>query len=237
MKRYVIIAVAALLSLTACTIESGYRPDQNQAYYLIHSQFNTHLDEAKTYANYAIVAQTLLGGSATDFAYVKSALLGGREAVAEQGRVVFSYNNKNYCIITTGDKMLSEGGQWTLEQVASDGQLSLVASFTGVEGKSHEFNCVYMGRRGLSLTTTHKYIVSPAPSRAVYVDMWGSGQIVVADEYSIDFTISSDNPLRYDDYYMWGYISGEIAVLYKDFVEGSTRDFSVVYDNQKREYK
>lgn len=237
MKRYVIVAVAALLSLTACTIDSGYRPDHNQAYYLIHSQFNTHLDEAKTYANYAIVAQTLLGGSATDFAYVKSALLGGREAVAEQGRVVFSYNNKNYCIITTGDKMLSEGGQWTLEQVASDGQLSLVASFTGVEGKSGEFNCVYMGRRGMSLTTTHKYIVSPAPSRAVYVDMWGSGQIVVADEYTIDFTISSDNPLRYDDYYMWGYISGEIAVLYKDIVEGSTRDFSVVYDNQKREYK
>jgi hypothetical protein len=36
---------------------------------------------------------------------------------------------------------------------------------------------------------------------------------------------------------MWGNLSGEIAVLYRDLVEGSTRAFSVVYDNQKMEYK
>ena len=68
MKRYFIIAFAALLSLTACTIEEGYRPYSEQAYHLIHSQFNQSLNDAKTYANYAIVAQTLLEGSATDFA-------------------------------------------------------------------------------------------------------------------------------------------------------------------------
>ena len=237
MKRYFIIAFSALLSLTACTIEEGYRPDPEQAYHLIHSQFNQSLNDAKTYANYAIVAQTLLDGSATDFAYVKSALLGGIEAVAEQGKVVFYYNNKSSYILTTGDKKLSEGGEWILEMVTRDGLLRQVATFVGVEGKSGEFNNVQTGRMALSLTTTHKYIVAPAPSRAVYIDMCGSGKIEQAGSYTIDFTISSDNPLRYDDYYMWGNLSGEIAVLYRDLVEGSTRAFSVVYDNQKMEYK
>lgn len=210
MKRF-FIAVMALLTLTACKIEDGYIPAKDRAKDLIWDMVSRRISEAKSYADYAIVAEAAMSDSGEKFALVRSALISSlTEVTVEADRVIFTNNG----VVQ-----------------------SPVATFTGVEGRSDLFTQEYVGRQMRAMVTTHKYLVSTTPTRAVYLDMWGSGSFNGAEDYTLEFTIGEENPLCYDEYNYNSYQSGEVEIAYKDLVTGATREFSVVYSNQKREYK
>lgn len=237
MKRF-FLAVMALLTLTACKIEDGYIPAKDRAKDLIWDMVSRRISEAKSYADYAIVAEAAMSDSGEKFALVRSALISSlTEVTVEADRVIFTNNGVPKIVVTTAGKRLSEGGEWKLQYVSNGVVQSPVATFTGVEGRSDLFTQEYVGRQMRAMVTTHKYLVSTTPTRAIYLDMWGSGSFNGAEDYTLEFTIGEENPLCYDEYNYNSYQSGEVEIAYKDLVTGDTREFSVVYSNQNREYK
>lgn len=234
MKRYIIVALLALVCSTSCLLDSGSDPDMNRSKRIIYNDRAVHpIYQAQTYAWYFVVADTFLYGSEEEQAAIKSSYDDELMVEAIEGGIRISRDDsRSYYTVTTDGKKLSEGGLWSL---TSGTATKLIVTATGIEGSDKTFCLQYNANStydkvDMDMVVSYNYPV---------VSLYGSSLLQDPNgEYSIDVTIDGTTPLVYSDKidYM-GFESGVVDVVYRDLVDGTSKSFSVEYRQGKTIYK
>lgn len=224
MKRYIIVALLALVCSTSCLLDDGSEPDVNRPYKVIYeNKAGMPVYLAQTYAWYFIVADTFLYGNEEEQAAIKSRY---DELVVEpiEGGLVISKAKSDSYTVTTDGKKLSEGGLLSLYRGTATKELTTAI---GVEGRAKTFCLQYdsdnvYNKLDFDIFVSYNYPV---------VSLYGSSLLQDPNgEYNIDVTIDSTTPLMYRDKKgSRGFDTGVVDVVYRDLVDGTSKSFTVEY--------
>ena len=114
MKRYILVAIVAMLGLTSCVIGSGYTPNEDAAARTLYNRANDMLYmHAIAYAPYMIYADALLREDAEAVEILKTEEFSQYTAeILEDGVRLAHVNGSTK--VKTGGKRLEEGSVWQL---------------------------------------------------------------------------------------------------------------------------
>lgn len=242
MKRY-IIALIALLSLTACKIADGFSRNEDAVDRLLYNRAVTAIREASNLSYYAIYADILLGGDETEIRLINAVLSKNYLVTIEEDGVKFQRILSNGVLensykVTTGGKRLSEGAVWELTTISQYQKLS--AQFVGKQGAEREFYIEKIDEKPffyeydkLSYHFDFKYDAS-IDALAVLSTISGVGTID-GEGYTLDFTILKSAPVVTIN--CSGVDSGVIDIKYKDLVLGTEDKTTAVINGKYVSYE
>ena len=227
MKRY-IIALVALLLLTACRIGEGNHPDKNAVDRLLFNRTSNILHEANLLSSFAIYTDVYMSGDESEKRLANAVLFKDYLITEAEDGLIFKrvYSDGTMLDkykITTGGKRLSEGVKWQLTALDKLDRLSAqYETRSDLDGgfyiekvnKTPYYGYYDVHPSKISYHFDFKYDVS-MDRLAVISNISGLCSIQGFD-YTIDFTIQSSSPAeilncnRIDN--------GVIDIKYKDLV-------------------
>ena len=237
MRRYFsifVVALVALFTATSCQLESGTEPDLNRANNLLWGRVNDAINQQ--YDHFWAVAY--LNDVMLDREYVESVY---KQCEIVEGTNLYTItdasSNASYRIKTDG-KRLDEGGVWAIYcRVGTYMEFSEVGKAVGIEGESSKFNLVVDNSRWGYTYYADSY---SAESEIEY----GYDDVVecLCVQFNTFKGFCSDDPTPasyviefevVEPLYIRASIEeGEVAILYKDLVEKTTRSLSVIIANR-----
>ena len=225
MKKYILLCMVALWSLTGCKIAEGGSPGDNRSNRIVTNHVLGAINNmgAVRYAHYAIYTEALLSGDEQLCAVLKERWFAGASITLEQDQVRFVSQKYHSCYtLQTQGKLLSEGATWRLSYANNFGREQDMATFVGIEGQTSQYRHSYQGegddeKHRFDLMVAYEVV---GLDSQVVINCRGNGRIQEADgEYTIDFAIDEEHPLRYEDRTNRP-DSGELTISYKDHVLG-----------------
>lgn len=238
MKKYIsIIAVsfALLVGATSCQFNGGSDYDPNRANRMLWHRVWSAIHEQ--YGLIEVVAQlndTLCGVVYNHSPYPPC-------NISEEGGIyTFTYGESNtYHKIKTDGKLLSEGGEWILYiRYGTYMNWAKMASIKGVVGANNKFEISSdNSETGVSqyhnLTqSTIEYLYDAAEEKIYYTFATFNGRSTDRDytnveaQYMIEYNAVEPLLLRGGELH-----SGEVDILYQDFVENTERTVTVCIDD------
>ncbi len=237
MRRYFstfVVALVALFTATSCQLESGTEPDLNRANNLLWSRVNDAINQQ--YDHFWAVAY--LNDVMLDREYVESVY---KQCEIVEGTNLYTItdasSNASYRIKTDG-KRLDEGGVWAIYcRVGTYMEFSEVGKAVGIEGESSKFNLVVDNSRWGYTYYADSY---SAESEIEYEYDDVVECLCVQFNTFKGFCSDDPTPASYviefevvEPLYIRASIEeGEVAILYKDLVEKTTRSLSVIIANR-----
>lgn len=234
MKKYIsIIAVsfALLLGATSCQFNGGSDYDPNRANRMLWHRVWSAIHEQ--YGIVEVVAQlndTLCGVVYNNSPYPPC-------NISEEGGIyTFTYGESNtYYKIKTDGKLLSEGGEWMLYiRYGTYMNWAKMANIKGIVGESNKFEVASDNSEtgayeycNLSQSTV-EYLYDAAEGKILYTFATFNGRSTDRDytnteaQYMIEYEAVEPLVLRSGEL-----LSGEIDILYQDFVEHTERTVTV----------
>lgn len=237
MRRYFsifVVALVALFTATSCQLESGTEPDLNRANNLLWGRVNDAINQQ--YDHFWAVAY--LNDVMLDREYVESVY---KQCEIVEGTNLYTItdasSNATYRIKTDG-KRLDEGGVWAIYcRVGTYMEFSEVGKAVGIEGESSKFNLV--------VDNSHWGYTYYADSYSAESEIeYGYDDVVecLCVQFNTFKGFCSDDPIPasyviefevVEPLYIRASIEeGEVAILYKDLVEKTTRSLSVIIANR-----
>ena len=225
MKRY-IIALVALLLLTACRIGEGNHPDKNAVDRLLYNRANTVLIEANLLSSFAIYADIYMSKDEATMRLANAVLFKDYLITEAEDGLIFKrvYSDGTMLDkykITTGGKRLSEGVKWQLTALDKLDRLSAqYQTRSDLDGGFYiekVNNTPYYSFEGKDRVSYHfDFNYSVSMDRLAVISNISGLCSIQGFDYTIDFTIQSSAPIevlncnRID--------KGVIDIKYKDLV-------------------
>lgn len=225
MKKYILLCMVALWSLTGCKIDEGGSPGDDRSNRIVTNHVLGAINQmgAVWYGHYTIYTEALLSGEEALCAVLKERWFAGESITLEQDQVRFvSQKYHSYYTLQTQGKLLSEGATWQLSYAGNFDRAKNLATFVGIEGQMRQYRHSYQGEgddeeHRIDLMVAYEVVGS---DYQVVINHRGNGRIEEEDgEYSIDFAIDEEHPLRYEERTHWP-SAGELTISYKDHVLG-----------------
>ena len=244
MKRY-IIALVALLLLTACRIGEGNHPDKNAVDRLLFNRTSNILHEANLLSSFAIYTDVYMSGNESEQRLANAVLFKDYLITEAEDGLIFKrvYSDGTMLDkykITTGGKRLSEGVKWQLTALDRLDRLSTqYQTRSDLDGGFYieKVNDIpyypFEEKDRVSYHFDFKYSVS-MDRLAVISNISGLCSIQGFD-YTIDFTIQSSSPAeilncnRID--------KGVIDIKYKDLVLSTEESTTAVINEGSVSYE
>lgn len=228
------VALVALFATTSCKLNSGTDPNPNRANSLlwgrVNDAINQHFDHFRAVAH---LNDVMLKRDYVENAYKQWEIMEGTNAYT----ISDASNRASYRIKTNG-KRLDEGGVWTIYyRTGSYMEYAEVGKAIGIEGETSKFKLVVDNSHWGYTYYTDSY---SAESEIEYVyDDIVEGLCVkfntfkgicfdepIPSKYVIEFETVEPLAIR------TSIEEGEVDILYRDFVERTTRSLSVVIANR-----
>lgn len=238
MKKFVILAVMALVALTSCEVDGGTRRDEGQR--LLAGKVSESIEAILSYSKYLVYADLMLRDQKSTAEQMWSNERNSVEMIADGDVVELKIINglshiESYFINTMG-RTLYEGAVWSLSH-KKDGKVTELFTFTGVEGKERcltfngEFDLSNREKVKHQLEFKYKDINSWYSTFDIVVN--GTGSVTEVGQYSIDFEIDERDPLLFrKSYYSYYNVhDGSLNMKYRDIVENKSREVLYVYGN------
>lgn len=209
MKRYILVAILALLGLTSCVIESGYTPKEDAAARTLYNRANDMLYmHAIAYAPYMIYADALLRDDAEAIDILKRDLYDNYfTEILEDGVKIIHING--YVKIKTGGKRLEEGGVWQLYFYDND---YVAYTCTGVVGQQRSFTVMSTNEND-SVNINVSYRVTE--DKNIFITLVGEGLRDMKD-YTLRFNIKEEDPIIFRHKNLYRPIFGTMYIDYQD---------------------
>jgi len=235
MRRYISICVVALVAMfaaTSCQLDSGTTPRPNRASQLLWNRVSEALAGQQEHLQMAVwLNDYILGAEWSEI---------NKPWLMEESEGVYLLSNSvpadyiTYRIHTNG-KRLDEGGEWIIYvKYGSYMEFAKIGIVKGVEGENTKFaidcevhhqtpyyNAIQSIVEYSFDTTAEEYEIVISECKGITADQ---GSTV---SYKIDFEVIE--PLVYRSATLY---SGEIDILYSDFVENTTRLLTVQIANK-----
>ena len=227
MKRYFIVAILALMTLTACRLDTANDPDldrgNNLLWWHVQVPINQHYEHFRAVA---YLNDTLLDRSVVEGGYTPS------NVVVENNIYTIYYGTTNYARsyrIEIDSKRLDEGGKWTIYYRI------------GTNNESKKFNllidssmCTIYGSNSCYSAESEMEYEYDKINECLCVK-YNTFKGVVWDasapnDYAINFEVVEPLVIRAS------IEEGKIDILYKDLVDITSRQLSVVIANKVATY-
>lgn len=218
MKRYILVAILALMTLVGCKVGEGTERDPNGSKKMLWHRVYSSVYSAYYYGNFAVYSDIVLSNNKEALEVMKeSFLLSDNYSVKVfEDKVVLRENISTYTYteytIETKGKRLEEGGVWVLysERYTTKGSTKkLVGTFIGKEGEKGAFSYKHTQSDAV-VNCDMSYLYSSNNSIDVTVSCAGKED---GKGYVIDFVTNLQAPLIFKN----GKLSeGEIDITYKD---------------------
>ena len=209
MKRYILVAIVALLGLTSCVIESGNTPAEDAAakrlYYTASNMLELH---AIAHCPKIIYADALIREDAAAIEILKKDEFNNYTTeIGEDGVKIIHANGT--MTVKTGGKALEEGGVW---QLFFYDNTYPTYTCTGVVGQQRAFT-VMSTKSDESVNVSVSYRV--AEDNNIFISFSGSG-LKDNDDYSLSFSIDEQSPITYRHKNLYLPIFGTMQMDYHD---------------------
>ena len=236
----IMVALVALCVATSCKLESGNTPDPDRANNLLWSRvYGTIYSHYEYFRVVAFLNDTLLGRSPIDDNYKPS------NVVVETNLYTIYYGDgsyaKSYRIVTDG-KRLDEGGKWTIYyRIGTNNEYKKLGEVEGIIGETSKFNlltdssmCTIYGHN-CCYTAESEMEYEYDNVRECLCVKYNTFKGVVWDvsapnDYAINFEVVEPLVIR------TSIEEGKIDILYKDLVDITSRQLSVVIANSTATY-
>ncbi len=230
MKKYILVALVALLGLTSCVIESGYTPKEDAAARTLYNRANDMLFmHAIAYAPYMIYADALLREDAEAVEILKAEEFSQFTAeILEDGVRLAHVNGSTK--VKTGGKRLEEGGVWQLFFYDND-----YASYTctGIAGQQRSFTVISSNEND-SVNMTVSYRVTE--DKNIFITLVGEGLRDMKD-YTLRFNIKEEDPIIFRHKNLYRPIFGTMYIDYQDNNSGKKLSVSATAKLNNMEFK
>lgn len=230
MKKYILVAILALLGLTSCVIESGYTPKEDDAAKTLYNRANDMLYmHAIAYAPYMIYADALLRDDAEAIDILKRDLYDNYfTEILEDGVKIIHING--YVKIKTGGKRLEEGGVWQLYFYDND---YVAYTCTGVVGQQRSFTVMSTNEND-SVNINVSYRVTEG--KDIQITFTGDGQRDMKD-YTLRFNIKEEDPIIFRHKNLYRPIFGTMYIDYQDSNSGKKLSVSATAKLNNMEFE
>ena len=230
MKRYILVALVAMLGITSCVIESGYTPNEDAAARTLYNRANDMLFmHAIAYAPYMIYADALLREDAEAVEILKTEEFSQYTAeILEDGVRLAHVNGSTK--VKTGGKRLEEGGVWQLYFYDND-----YASYTctGIAGQQRSFTVISSNEND-SVNITVSYRVTE--DKNIFITLVGEGLRDMKD-YTLRFNIKEEDPIIFRHKNLYRPIFGTMQIDYHDINRGKKLSVSAIAKLNNMEFK
>ena len=230
MKRYILVALVAMLGITSCVIESGYTPAEDAAARTLYNRANDMLFmHAIAYAPYMIYADALLREDAEAVEILKTEEFSQYTAeILEDGVRLAHVNGSTK--VKTGGKRLEEGGVWQLYFYDND-----YASYTctGIAGQQRSFTVISSNEND-SVNITVSYRVTE--DKNIFITLVGEGLRDMKD-YTLRFNIKEEDPIIFRHKNLYRPIFGTMQIDYHDINRGKKLSVSAIAKLNNMEFK
>lgn len=240
MKRYFIVAILALMTLTACRLDTANDPDLDRGNNLLwwHMQvpINQHYEHFRAVA---YLNDTLLDRSVVEGGYTPS------NVVVENNIYTIYYGSTSFARsyrIEIDSKRLDEGGKWTIYyRIGTNNEYKKLGEVEGIIGETSKFNllidngmCTVYGSNSCYSAESEMEYEYDKINECLCVK-YNTFKGVVWDasapnDYAINFEVVE--PLVI----CASIEEGKIDILYKDLVDITSRQLSVVIANKVATY-
>ena len=236
----IMVALVALCVATSCKLESGNTPNPDRANNLLWSRvYGTIYSHYEYFRVVAFLNDTLLGRSPIDDNYKPS------NVVVETNLYTIYYGDgsyaKSYRIVTDG-KRLDEGGKWTIYyRIGTNNEYKKLGEVEGIIGETSKFNllidssmCTIYGSNSCYSAESEMEYEYDKINECLCVK-YNTFKGVVWDasapnDYAINFEVVEPLVIRAS------IEEGKIDILYKDLVDITSRQLSVVIANKVATY-
>lgn len=217
MRRYIFAALVALVGLTSCVVDDGYKPNKDNSSKLIYQHTTNFIyNNCTESVAYVIYADALLRGDAATADVVKGLFFSDYTATINGNDVVITPQTSTYYYFTvkTDGKPLVEGGVWSVYyNLAREPRITC----TGIVGENGAFSVQseysdYFDT--LTIDHTLRYVIDAENTLAITVT--GSGEFRDAFNYTIEYQIDAQNPLVYKGDNLSNPAAGTINIDYLD---------------------
>ena len=228
MKRYFIVAILALMTLTACRLDTANDPDldrgNNLLWWHVQVPINQH------YEHFRAVA------------YLNDT---PSNVVVENNIYTIYYGTTNYARsyrIEIDSKRLDEGGKWTIYyRIGTNNEYKKLGEVEGIIGETSKFNllidssmCTIYGSNSCYSAESEMEYEYDKINECLCVK-YNTFKGVVWDasapnDYAINFEVVEPLVIRAS------IEEGKIDILYKDLVDITSRQLSVVIANKVATY-
>ena len=217
MRRYIFAALMALVGLTSCVVDDGYKPNKDNSSKLIYQHTTNFIyNNCTESVAYVIYADALLRGDAATADVVKGLFFSNYTATINGNDVVITPQTSTYYYFTvkTDGKPLAEGGVWSVYyNLAREPRITC----TGIVGENGAFSVQseysdYFDT--LIIDHTLRYVIDAENTLAITVA--GSGELRDAFNYTIEYQIDAQNPLVYKGDNLSNPVAGTISIDYLD---------------------
>ena len=240
MKRYFIVAILALMTLTACRLDTANDPDldrgNNLLWWHVQVPINQHYEHFRAVA---YLNDTLLDRSVVEGGYTPS------NVVVENNIYTIYYGATNYARsyrIEIDSKRLDEGGKWTIYyRIGTNNEYKKLGEVEGIIGETSKFNllidngmCTVYGSNSCYSAESEMEYEYDKINECLCVK-YNTFKGVVWDasapnDYAINFEVVEPLVIRAS------IEEGKIDILYKDLVDITSRQLSVVIANKVATY-
>ena len=228
-----------LLGLNSCVISEGTERNPDKQNDLLYRQVVENvISSTLEHVRYAAYAEERLTGNTEDAEFIKSLYFpDAAVTVGEQEIKIVFYPGERYTytyIIVTNGERLADGAIWTLEESYGDDDYQVIDTFTGIKGEERTVlpdndllgHFYYYGDAETNIKATYSI---DKPGKRMKADVSGVGEVGEEKSYRTSFTIDKDKPLLHIMPNQGSYFaSGEVNVLYEDFVENTTHEVSII---------
>ena len=227
MKRYITLALLALVSLTSCKVGDGTEPNPNGSKDVLWQRVYLSIYGAYNTSYWAICGDAILSGDEQTLAIVENNCQVDIDKVEVTDNEIILrenilYSNRSYRLVTRGKK-LSEGAIWQLYNDVtslSGSKSQLLATFNGKEGVER---CFSVKNTSNESEIASDFSYNYTADNALVVTHTCSGK-VEEDGYAINFVTNLQLPVLFKN----GKISeGEVDITYTDKELSTVRAFTV----------
>ncbi len=243
MRKYIILALTALVALTSCKLEDGSEPQPNSVNRILWAEVSNNIYQVNMYAKYFICADVILYGDQESQNIVKNLWFDDLEIIVDANNVSFarfreSQKIEEYIVKTDGKK-LSEAGKWSLVYNnylnVSDHTLAAV---NGVMGENNVYvhkisEEGYQNYRDIVATVGYSLLKEKSSIEILFNCR---GEIKDEDNsYLLSFNTDAISPISVSPD-LRSYLSGKVKIEYKDNISGKSRSVTVVIKDSEKEF-
>lgn len=243
MRKYIILALTALVALTSCKLDDGSEPQPNRVNRVLWAEVSNNIYQVNIYAKYFICADVILYGDQESQNIVKNLWFDDFEIIVDANNVSFarfrdSQKTEEYIVKTDGKK-LSEAGKWS---VVYNNYLSTndytMATVNGVIGENNIYvhnisETRYKESRDIVATVGYSMLKE---KNSIEILFNCRGEIKDEDNsYLLSFSTDAISPLSVSPD-LRSYLSGKVKIEYKDNISGKRKAVTVFVSNSKTEF-
>ena len=234
MKKYIILAVVALLGFTSCELSPDGAINYNGPNRVITRSVRENLSIVLDLSKYAILADAVFYGDEAQQKIVKSKLFNDKK-VEYKNNTLYIYHNNYYNIVTI-DAQTADNVALKLERVY-DGVKSHTVNFYTVDGVERCYKIDNYQVLHTQNTVFNNYISYEVAESGVVSKLWGSGVINSQNgDYTLSFSIDESKHIVTTNGSINSYDSGVIDIKYKDLIDNKNLNFLTRFDKGQEYY-